>query len=180
MTIDDDSFVADPSMQESEAEPTQESLRQKLKTNIIPAITVALVSVPLSSALAMASGSTPMHGLTTAIYGPAIQGLIGGSNYNILGPAGALVNILNKYAVTYGAEIIPILAIVGGIISLFVYLFKLEKYCMLIPVSVLEGFSLSVAISIGFGQFTNALGLKNLPVHPEFYLKQYEVFANIG
>ena len=55
---------------------------------------MACVSVPLSTALAMAAGATPMMGLITAIWGPMIQGVIGGSHYNILGPAGALVAIL--------------------------------------------------------------------------------------
>lgn len=92
-----------------------------------------------------------MQGLSSAVYGPVIGGLIGGSDYNILGPAGALVNILNKYSTLYGSDIIPLLALVSGFFSICVYFFRLERYCMLIPISVLEGFSLSVAIAIGFG-----------------------------
>jgi MFS superfamily sulfate permease-like transporter len=77
----------------------EETISQKymrlVKENIGPGITVALVSIPLSTALAIASGATPIMGLSAAIYGPCISGIIGGSNYNILGPAGALVNIIN-------------------------------------------------------------------------------------
>ena len=51
------------------------------------------MSIPLSTALAIASGVTPMMGLISAIFGPGVGGLIGGSHYNVLGPAGALVNI---------------------------------------------------------------------------------------
>jgi MFS superfamily sulfate permease-like transporter len=51
-----------------------------------------LVSLPLSTALAIASGAQPMQGISTGIWGSAM----GGSAYNILGPAGALVNNLNK------------------------------------------------------------------------------------
>jgi MFS superfamily sulfate permease-like transporter len=65
-------------------------------------------------------------GLATAIYGPLIGGLIGGSNYNILGPAGALVNILNKLSFDNGIKILPYIAIGSGILSLFILLFKLE------------------------------------------------------
>ena len=64
-----------------------------INDNWASGITVALVSIPLSTALAIASGVTPMMGLISAIFGPAVGGLIGGSHYNILGPAGALVNI---------------------------------------------------------------------------------------
>ena len=90
-------------------------------------------------------------GLTAAVFGPGVAGIFGGSHYNILGPAGALVNILNKYSSVNGVEIIPMLAFYSGIMSMFVYIMGLEKYCMLIPVSVLEGFSVSVAVAIGFG-----------------------------
>lgn len=78
------------------------SFLQKFIENVGPGITVALVSIPLSCALAIASGATPMMGLSAAIYGPAIGGLVGGSNYNILGPAGALVNILHKLSYENG------------------------------------------------------------------------------
>jgi SulP family sulfate permease len=110
-----------------------------------------------------------MQGLTAAVYGPLMGGLFGGSNYNILGPAGALVNILNKFSTDYGPEIIPLMAFYSGIMSMFVYLLGIEKYCMLIPLSVLEGFSFSVAVAIGFGQFNFALGLKGLPRQKLFH-----------
>ena len=114
-------------------------------------ITVSLVSIPLSCALAIASGATPMMGLSAAIYGPGVGGLVGGSNYNILGPAGALVNILNRLAMENGREIIPWVAFFAGLISLGVWALKLERYCTLIPNSVLEGFSFGVALTIGLG-----------------------------
>ena len=140
---------------------------------------MALVSVPLSTALAIASGCQPMKGLSAGIYGPLMGGLFGGSNYNILGPAGALVNLLNKYSTENGPEIVPLLAFFAGVFTLLVWILKLEKYCMLIPVSVLEGFSFSVAIAIGFGQFNFALGIKGLPKHKEFYNNVIETFSSL-
>jgi SulP family sulfate permease len=129
----------------------QKSLMTKFKQNIGSGITVAFVSIPLSCALAIASGATPMMGLSSAIIAPAIQGLLGGSHYNILGPAGALVNILLKFSTNYGPEIIPILAFLSGIIIMGVYLLHLERYCTVVPLSVLEGFSFGVAVTIGCG-----------------------------
>lgn len=82
-----------------------------------------MVSIPLSVALAIASGAAPMQGLSAAIYGPCVGGLVGGSNYNILGPAGALVNILNGLAVENGPEIIPWVAFFAGIFSLGIWFF---------------------------------------------------------
>lgn len=121
-----------------------------------------------------------MAGISAGIYGPLMGGIFGGSNYNILGPAGALVNNLNKLSTVNGPEIIPYVAALSGIFSLIVWVFHLEKYCCLIPISVMEGFSFGVAISIGFGQFNSALGLKGLTKHPEFYNNVAETFSNIG
>ena len=151
-----------------------------VKENIGSGITVALVSVPLSTALSIASGCTPMMGLSAAIYGPLVAGLIGGSDYNILGPAGALVNILSGLVAEDGQKIIPLVAFVSGIFAAIVWALKLEKFCALISISVLEGFSLSVAVAIGCGQLNNAFGLGNLPRHKEFYENLYETFLNLG
>jgi len=146
----------------------------------VAGITVALVSLPLSTALAIAAGAPPMAGISAGIYGPLMGGLLGGSNYNILGPAGALVNNLNKLSSENGPEIIPLVAALSGVFSLFVYLLKLDKYCTLIPTSVLEGFSFGVAITIGFGQFNSAFGLVGLKKHPEFYNNVAETFSNLA
>jgi len=103
---------------------TVEKLKQLVRENFFSGITVALVSIALSPALAMAQGGTAMMGLATAIYGPAIGGILGGSNYNILGPAGALVNIVSTLKNENGVEIIPLVALFGGIMSFVVYAFN--------------------------------------------------------
>ena len=106
--------------------PAEKTLGTLVKENFLPGVTVAMVSVPLSTALAMAAGATPMMGLMTGIYGPMIQGVLGGSHYNILGPAGALVGILSSYSTLYGAYIIPWLAVGSGLISFGIYAAGLE------------------------------------------------------
>jgi SulP family sulfate permease len=99
----------------------------------------------------MAQGATAMMGLSTGIYGAGIAGVIGGSHYNILGPAGALVNIVSNLSAVNGQDIIPWVALVSGIMSFFVYLVKFENYCTMLPSSVLEGVSFGVATTIGLG-----------------------------
>lgn len=94
-----------------------------MKANIASGITVALISVPLSTALAIASGASPIMGLQAAIFGPMIAGLIGGSNYNVLGPAGALVNVLSNLVAHHGIQIIPLVAMCSGMIQMFIYAF---------------------------------------------------------
>ena len=100
----------------------------KNKQNWLSALQVAMVAMCLSIALSIASGGTPMMGLQAAIYGPFLSGLFGGSAYNILGPAGALVNILNKESAAWGPEILPALAIFGGAMGFFVFWFAGHKY----------------------------------------------------
>ena len=138
----------------------KERLKKLFKENIYSGITVALVSLPLSTALAMAQGATAMMGLTTAVWGPGIQGIIGGSHYNILGPAGALVNIVSTLASEAKTNaIIPWVALLAGVMSFIIYAVKFENYCTMLPTSVLEGFSLGVATTIGLGQLRFAFGI---------------------
>lgn len=71
-------------------------------------------------------------------------------------------------------------ALFGGIISFLVYLFKLENFCTMLPTSVLEGFSLGVACSIGLGQLNYAFGLVKVPKHKAFYMNVVESFKHLG
>jgi len=155
-----------------------------VKENFLPGVTVALVSVPLSTALAMAAGATPMMGLITGIYGPGVNGILGGSDYNILGPAGALVNVLKSYEAKYGPLIIPWLAIGSGAISFLVFATGMERYATVLPISVLEGFSMAVGLTIGLSQLNYALGLDPVELkmekHPEFYMNVWESLKNSG
>ena len=77
--------------------------------------------------------------------------VLGSSKFNIVGPCAAFANICTNLAAQNGQEIIPRVVFIGGIISFIIYLTKLEKYCTMIPTSVLEGFSLGIATTIGLG-----------------------------
>jgi len=115
----DDDYMKLEGGEKNEGKMDAETLKRLIKENMYPGITVALVSTTLSPALAMAQGATAMMGLSTGIYGAAIAGVIGGSHYNILGPAGALVNIVSNLSAENGVDIIPWVALVSGIMSFF-------------------------------------------------------------
>jgi len=151
-----------------------------LKSNFPAAATVSLVSVSLSIALGIASGSTPAAGLATAIYGGLTFGFIGSSPYNIVGPAGALSGMLNSYAFLWTADILPWVSIFSSIVVALVWVFKLHSYMLYMPNSVFEGFTVAVAVIIGFGQMNFALGLVPAVRHPEFVLNVAESFKIIG
>jgi SulP family sulfate permease len=142
----------------------------KLSQNWRSGLTVALVSLPLSIALSIASGAGPVTGVITAFWAGMVAAIFGGSEFNIVGPAGALTTILSSFAFVYGPENLPFLSILVGLIILLIYLFNLERYLILIPSSVIYEFATGVAILIAFGQINDALGL-NIKASPHFLEK---------
>jgi SulP family sulfate permease len=140
--------------------------------NLRSGVTVAIVSIPLSIALSIASGAGPVPGIITGFWATVMAGIFGGSRYNVVGPAGALTSIL--FAVTAGSIvgvtgpwILPILAILSGLFILLAYFVKGEKYLKYIPSSVVLGFSAGVAISIAATQIKEAFGLTAVHTHGE-------------
>ncbi|EKE19689.1 MAG: hypothetical protein ACD_8C00124G0038 [uncultured bacterium] len=158
----------------------RKTVMQRIRENWQSGLTVAFVSIPLSISLAVAAGATPLMGVITAIWAGLIASFFGGSNFNIVGPTGALSGILVVFAIKYGVSILPMLAIVSGLMILLVYILKWEKYIVFIPSSVVHGFTLGVAFIIGLGQLNFALGLKNLAVHEKLTENLMESIAHIG
>lgn len=156
------------------------SLFGNIKRNWKSGITVSLVSIPLSISLAVAANSTPIMGIITAFWAGLIASLFGGSNYNIVGPTGALSGILAMFAITYGATSLPALAIMSGVIILIFFVLHFERYIILIPSSVIHGFTLGVAFIIGLNQINSAFGLKGLIQHEKFISNVLESFSHLG
>lgn len=152
----------------------------KLKQNWKSGITVALVSIPLSVSLSVASGTSPVIGILTAIWAGLVMSLIGGSNFNIVGPTGALSGILAAYAFTNGANSLAMLAIITGVFILIAYLLKLERYLVFVPASTIHGFTLGVAAIIALNQMNNALGLSGLEVHEKFFDNLVESLTHLN
>lgn len=150
-----------------------------VKANWKSGLTVALVSMPLSVSIAVASGASPVNGIITAVWGGLIASLFGGSNYNIVGPAGALTAILAAAALQFSPAALPSLAVLTGITILIAWAFKLDKYISYIPAPVVHGFTASVAVILAVGQLASAFGIKNLPQHNHFIDKAIETLKNL-
>jgi len=150
-----------------------------IKNNWKSGLTVALVSIPLSLSLSVASGATPTEGLITAVWAGLIAGFLGSSNFNIIGPAGALTGVLALFAFQQGPEFLPSLAIVTGVFILIAYFFKIQRYMVLIPRSVMVGFSTGVAILIIISQLRSILGLHHLESSAEPLHNLGIIFQNI-
>lgn len=156
------------------------TLVQKLQTNWKSGLTVSLVSVPLAISLAIASGTSPIAGIVTAIWAGLFASLLGGSHYNVVGPTAALSGILATYALTNGAETLPTVAIVTGVIILLAYLLGLARFIIYIPANTIHGFTLGVALTIAMGQLNFALGLQNLPIHEHTVENFGESITHLG
>ncbi len=152
---------------------------QKIKENWKSGLTISLVSIPLAVSLAIASGASPTRGIIAAIWSGFIASIFGGSNYNVIGPTGALSGILATYAILYGENVLPILAIFSGIIIISCYFFNIEKYLVFLPSSTIQGFILGVSFIIIFNQINFAFGLTELKTHERFIENVIESFKNI-
>jgi len=153
---------------------------ENIKKNLKSGLTVSLISIPLSVSLAVASGVTPLIGIITAIWAGLIASVFGGSNFNVVGPTGALSGIIATYVVLYGGSGLPMLTVITGVLILLAYVLKLERYLILIPSSVIHGFTLGVAFIIALGQFNFAIGLQNLPKHEAFFDNIIESMQHVG
>lgn len=149
-------------------------IQENIKKNLKSGLTVALISIPLSVSLAVSSGANPVVGIITAIWAGLIAAIFGGSNFNVVGPTGALSGIIATYALVHGVGSLPMLTITAGVIITIAYLLKLERYLVLIPSSVIHGFTLGVAFIIGLSQLNFVLGLKNIPQHESFFENTFE------
>lgn len=137
-----------------------------IKSNWKSGLTVALISVPLSIALSVASGAGPIPGVITGIWATAIAALFGGSNYNVIGAAGALTTVL--FAATLaaplglGAAVLPLIALLSGLMILGVWAIGADRFLYYIPSSVMYGFAGGVALLIAAAQLFDATGLSAL------------------
>ncbi len=148
-------------------------MRKKLSYNAIiknfkSGITISLISIPLSVSLAVASGVQPVVGIITACWAGLVASIFGGSNYNIIGPTGALSGIIAANALQYGVGSISALAVMAGFFILAAYALRLERFLIFIPSSVIHGFTLGVALIISSSQITSALGLR-ASQHPSLF-----------
>ena len=91
-------------------------------------LTVALINIPLSVSLAVASQSTPTAGIITAVWAGLVAAVLGGSQFNITGPTGALAGILTNYALLFGADVLPLLSITSAVLIAVMYLLQWDKY----------------------------------------------------
>jgi SulP family sulfate permease len=130
-----------------------------LRADAVSGLTVAVVALPLSMAIAIASGVSPERGLYTAIAGGLIISLIGGSRFQIGGPAGAFIGLVAGVVERHGYEGLAIATVLAGLILVTVGLLRLGTYIKYIPFPVTVGFTAGIAVIILASQLRDFLGL---------------------
>ncbi len=139
-----------------------ESFRQDL----LAAVTVAIVALPLSMAIAVASGVSPERGLYTSIIGGALVSALGGSRYQIGGPAGAFIVLVAATVAKFGLEGLLLTVFVSGLMLTVLGLLRIGSLIRHIPHAVTVGFTSGIAVTILASQLKDLAGLKLAGAEP--------------
>lgn len=129
------------------------------RRDVVAGLTVAIVALPLSMAIAIASGATPAAGLYTAIVGGLLVSALGGSRFQIGGPAGAFIVMVAAIIDRHGFEGLVLATLMGGAILVIVGALRLGGLIRYVPHAVLVGFTAAIAIIIFASQIRDLLGL---------------------
>ena len=127
--------------------------------DIIAGIIVAIIALPLSIALALASGVNPEQGLYTAIIAGFIIAALGGSDVQISGPTAAFATIVAGVVAANGIEGLAVATIMAGIILVVMGFCKFGKLIKFIPFTITTGFTTGIAVTLIIGQLKDFFGL---------------------
>src|SRR6201987_5107728 len=116
-----------------------------LRADVIAGLTVAIVALPLSMAIAIASGVEPGRGLTTAVIGGFLVSLVGGSRFQIGGPAGAFIVLVALTVDRHGVDGVILATLMAGIILIIAGFLRIGTYVKFIPYPVTVGFTAGIA-----------------------------------
>jgi sulfate permease, SulP family len=148
------------------------------RADLIAGLTVAIVALPLSMAIAIASGVTPDRGLYTAVVGGFIVSLLGGSRFQIGGPAGAFIVLVALTAERHGAEGVILATMMAGIFLMAAGFLRLGTYIKFIPYPVTVGFTAGIAVIIFASQLKDLLGIKLASKEPGALIPKLETLAH--
>ena len=146
-----------------------------LRSNILAGLTVGVIALPLSMALAIASGVAPQHGLYTAIIAGIFIALTGGSKVNISGPTAAFVVVLLPIVQHYGLGGLLVAGLMAGLLLVLLGLARLGRFIEVVPYPVTVGFTSGIAVVIAFLQIKDFFGLPIETLDGHFLNKVYVI-----
>jgi sulfate permease, SulP family len=139
--------------------------------DLIAGLTVAMVALPLSIAIAIASGADPSKGIVTAVVGGFLISLFGGSRVQIGGPTGAFIVVVFGIISAHGYSGLVIATMMAGCILVIAGALRAGNLIRLIPESVVNGFTIGIAIIIAASQLKDFFGLKLATLPADFVQK---------
>ena len=131
----------------------------QLRADALAGLTVAIVALPLSMAIAIASGVGPERGLYTAIVGGFLVSLLGGSLFQIGGPAGAFIILVSSAVMAIGIDGLILATLLSGLMLIAIGALRLGNYIKFIPFPVTVGFTAGIAVIIFASQLRDFFGL---------------------
>ncbi|WP_271439626.1 SulP family inorganic anion transporter [Pontixanthobacter luteolus] len=137
-------------------------------------VTVALVALPLSIAIAIASGAPPAAGLVTAIVAGFLISALGGSRVQIGGPTGAFIVVVYAIIHEHGFDGLLIASVMAGLILLLAGLLRAGRLIRHVPEAVIEGFTIGIAVVIAISQLKDLAGMTG-PALPADFVPKLEV-----
>jgi len=148
-----------------------------LRADAIAALTVAIVALPLSMAIAIGSGTTPERGLFTAIVGGFLISLLGGSRFQIGGPAGAFIVLVASAVDRHGIDGVLLATMMAGVFLMAAGYLRLGTFIKFIPYPVTVGFTAGIAVIIAASQLKDLLGLTLAGKEPGDIVPKIETLA---
>ena len=133
--------------------------KQQLVKDLTAGVIVAIIALPLSIALALASGVGPEQGLYTAIVAGFVISFLGGSRVQIAGPTAAFASIVAGIVAKNGFSGLVLATVIAGILLILMGVFKLGSLIKFIPYTITTGFTTGIAITIVIGQLKDFFGL---------------------
>lgn len=136
---------------------------RQLTADLVAGVIVAIIALPLSIALAIASGVSPEKGLYTAIVAGFVIAALGGSRVNISGPTAAFATIVAGIVAQYGISGLALATLMAGVILILMGLCRFGSLIKYIPLTITTGFTSGIAVTIVIGQVKDFLGLTFAP-----------------
>ncbi len=140
--------------------------KEQFVKDVVAGIIVAIIALPLSIALALASGVTPEQGIYTAIFAGFVISFLGGSRVQIAGPTAAFATIVAGIVATNGMDGLIVATILAGIILILMGFFRFGSLIKFIPYTITTGFTTGIAVTIFVGQIKDFLGLTVVTEEP--------------
>src|SRR5690554_6939505 len=150
------------------------------RKDLMAGLAIGTVAVPLSMALAIATGVPPQHGLYTAIIAGALIALSGGSRFNVSGPTAAFVVILFPIVQQYGLGGLLIASMMAGVILLAMGIARMGVVIQFVPYPVILGFTAGIAVVIASLQIPDFLGLQTGQLGEHFIENMGLMLTSLG